>query len=142
MAEANILKFISDNILLVGVAVVSGAMLVWPALRRGAGGGPAVSTLEATLLMNQKGALVLDLREAAEYERGHVLGSRNVPLDQLEARAGDFEKYKTKPVLVVCESGNRSGRAVGLLRKQGFEQVFTLSGGIGGWRQAGLPLEK
>jgi rhodanese-related sulfurtransferase len=142
MAEVNILKFVSDNILLVGVAVVSGAMLVWPTLRRGAGGGPAVSTLEATLLMNQKGALVLDIRDAAEYEKGHVLASRNVPFGQLEVRAGEFEKYKAKPVVVVCEAGNRSGRAVGILRKLGFEQVFTLSGGIGGWQQAGLPLEK
>ncbi len=142
MAEVNLLKFISDNILLVAVAAVSGGMLLWPALRRGAGGGPAVSTLEATLLMNQKGALVLDVREAPEYEKGHVLGSRNIPFGEIEARAGDFEKYRTKPVVIVCEAGNRSGRAVGALRKHGFEQVYSLAGGIAAWQQAGLPLEK
>lgn len=142
MAEVDVFKFLTDNILLVAVAVVSGAMLIWPTLRRGAGGGPAVSTLEATLLMNQKGALVLDLREAPEYEKGHVLGSRNVPFGELEARAAGLEKYKTKPVVVVCEAGNRSGRAVGILRKHGFEQVFSLAGGIAAWQQAGLPLEK
>jgi rhodanese-related sulfurtransferase len=142
MAEVNIIKFVSDNIVLVGVAAASGAMLVWPVLRQGAGGGATVSTLEATLLMNQKGALVLDVREAAEYERGRVLGSRNVPFGQLEARAGEFEKYKEKPVIVVCEAGNRSARAAGLLRKKGFGQAFTLGGGIGAWQQAGLPLEK
>ena len=141
MAEVNILKFLTDNILLVGVAFASGAMLVWPAVRRGAAGA-SVSTLQATLLINQQNALVLDVREAAEYEKGHMLNARNITLGELESRATEIEKYKAKPVIVVCDDGNRSGKAATALRKQGFEQVFTLSGGIGAWRQAGLPLEK
>ena len=140
MTEVNLIKFVGDNIFLVGVALVSGAMLVWPAVRR-AGGSAAVSTLQATLLMNQN-ALVLDVRDAVEYEKGHVLNARNIPLGELEARAGEIEKRKAKPVIVVCDTGNRSGRAAAALRKKGFEQVFTLGGGIGAWRQAGLPLEK
>ena len=141
MAEVNLLKFVSDNIFLVAVAFVSGAMLIWPAVRRGAGGA-SVSTLQATLLINQQNALVLDVRDAAEYERGHLLNARNIALRELEARAAEIEKYKAKPVIVVCETGNRSGGAAAVLRKQGFEQVFTLGGGIGAWKQAGLPLEK
>src|SRR5216117_3652231 len=130
MAEVNLLKFVTDNILLVGVAFVSGAMLVWPAVRRGASGA-SVSTLQATLLMNQQNALVLDVREAAEYEKGHVLGARNIPLGELEARSVELEKHKARPVIVVCNTGNRSGRAAAALRRKGFEQVFTLGGGIG-----------
>jgi len=141
MAEINLLKFVSDNIFLVAVALVSGAMLIWPAVRRGAGGA-SVSTLQATLLINQQNALVLDVREAAEYEKGHLLNARNIALGELEARAAEIEKYKAKPVIIVCETGNRSGRAAAALRRHGFEQVFTLGGGIGAWKQAGLPLEK
>ena len=141
MAEVNILKFVIDNIFLVAVAFVSGAMLVWPAVRRGMAGA-SISTLQATLLINQQNALVLDVREAAEYEKGHMLNARNIAVGELEARAAEIEKHKAKPVIVVCDNGNRSGRASTALRKQGFEQVFTLSGGIGAWRQAGLPLEK
>jgi len=141
MAEVNLIKFVGDNIFLVAVAFVSGAMLVWPAVRRGAGGA-SVSTLQATLLMNQKNALVLDVRDAAEYEKGHMLNARNIPLGELEARSAELQKHKAKPVIVVCDTGNRSGRAAAALRKQGFEQVFTLGGGIGAWQQAGLPLEK
>jgi len=142
MAEVNILKFVTDNIFLVAVAFVSGAMLVWPAVRRGASGA-SISTLQATLLINQQNALVLDVREAAEYEKGHMLNARNIPFGELEGRAAEIEKHKAKPVIVVYDDGgNRSGRAATALRKQGFEQVFTLSGGIGAWRQAGLPLEK
>jgi rhodanese-related sulfurtransferase len=141
MAEVNILKFVTDNLILVAVAFISGAMLVWPAVRRGTAGA-SVSTLQATLLINQQNALVLDVREAADYEKGHMLNARNIALGELESRAAEIEKYKAKPLIVVCDDGNRSGRAATALRKQGFEQVFTLSGGIGAWRQAGLPLEK
>ena len=141
MAEVNILKFVTDNIFLVAVAFVSGAMLVWPAVRRGADAA-SISTLQATLLINQQNALVLDAREAAEYEKGHMLNARNIALGELQTRAAEIEKHKAKPVIVVCDNDNRSGRAATALRKLGFEQVFTLSGGIGAWRQAGLPLEK
>jgi rhodanese-related sulfurtransferase len=143
VAEVNLLKFVTQwpNYLYIAAAVASGAMLVWPAIRRG-GGGAAVSTLQATLLINQQNALVLDVREAAEYEKGHVLNARHLALGDLEARSADIEKYKARPVIVVCESGNRSEKAVATLRKLGFGQVFSLSGGIGAWRQAALPLEK
>jgi rhodanese-related sulfurtransferase len=141
MTEINLLKFLGDNIFLVAAAFVSGGMLIWPAVRRGTGGA-SVSTLQATLLINQQAALVLDVRDAAEYGKGHVLNARNIALGELEARSVEIEKYKAKPVIVVCDTGNRSGKAVTTLRKQGFAQVFTLAGGIGAWRQAGLPLEQ
>ena len=143
MAEVNILKFLTEpwNMFLVAVAFASGAMLIWPVVRRAATGA-SISTLQATLLINQQNALVLDVREAAEYEKGHMLNARNIAFGELEARAAEIEKHKAKPVIVACDDGNRSGRAATALRKRGFEQVFTLSGGIGAWRQAGLPLEK
>ena len=141
MSEVNLFKFVSENILLIAVAFVSGGMLVWPAVRRGTA-GPSISTLQATLLINQQNAVVLDVRDATEYESGHVLNARNIPLGELEARAAELEKHKAKPVIVVCDTGNRSGKAAAALRRQGFKEVLTLSGGIGAWRQAGLPLEK
>jgi len=143
MAEVDILKFLTDpwHMFLVAAAFASGAMLIWPLLRRAAAGA-SISTLQATLLINQQNALVLDVREAAEYEKGHMLNARNIAFGELEARAAELEKHKAKPVIVACDDGNRSGRAATALRKRGFEQVFTLSGGIGAWRQAGLPLEK
>lgn len=141
MPEVNLLKFVTENIFLVAVAIVSGAMLIWPALRRGAGGA-AVSIHEATLMINRQDAIVLDVREPAEFEKGHVIGARNVPLSQLEGRAGELERHKAKPMIVICASGNRSHGALGSLRKLGFQQVFELAGGVAAWQQAGLPLEK
>ena len=143
MAEVNLLKFVTQwpNYLYIAVALASGAMLVWPAIRRTTGGA-SVSTLQATLLINQQNALVLDVRDASEYEKGHVLNARNLAVGEIEARAAELEKHKAKPVIVVCDNDSRSDRAAAALRKLGFGQVFSLSGGIGAWRQAGLPLEK
>ena len=135
------MKFVLDNIFLIAVAFVSGAMLVWPLVRRGAG-GPSVNTLEATQMINRQDALVLDVREQAEFAQSHILNSRGLPLSQIEARFGDIEKFKDKPVIVYCASGNRSSAAAAALRKHGFSKVFNLSGGFGAWQQAGLPVQK
>lgn len=134
-------KFLLDNIFLVGVAFASGAMLVWPMLRGGMGGA-TIDNLQATLLMNQQDALVVDVREPAEFEAGHILGARNMPLSQIDARAADLKKNKSKPVVVCCASGTRSAAAVAAFKKNGFEKVFSLNGGIAAWKQAGLPTEK
>lgn len=135
------MKFVLDNIFLVAVAFVSGAMLVWPLVRRGAG-GPSVNTLEATQMINRQDALVLDVREQAEFAASHILNARALPLSQIEARFGDIEKFRDKPVIVYCASGNRSNAAAAALRKHGFSNVFNLSGGFLAWQQAGLPVQK
>jgi rhodanese-related sulfurtransferase len=130
-----------DNIFLVAVAVVSGAMLVLPLLRRGAG-GPSVTTLQATQMINRQDALLLDVREQAEYAQAHILNARGLPLSQLEARIGDIEKFKDKPLIVYCATDNRSSSAAATLKKRGFSNVVILSGGFAAWQQAGLPVQK
>jgi len=135
------MDFVVKNIFLVVLAAVSGGMLLWPLLRKGAG-GPWVSTLEATQLINRSDALVVDLRSAEEYAKGHILGAKSVPLADLERRAGELEKNKAKAVIVHCGDGSRAGGGVAVLRKLGFGSVSNLSGGYAAWQQAGLPVEK
>ena len=138
------MDFVRNNLLLIAVALVSGAMLVWPLLRR-VTGGPWVSTGEATQLMNREDALVVDVREPGEYGAGHILGARNVPLAQIDERissGGELAKRKEKPVIVYCDGGERASKAAAVLRKLGFTRVVNLSGGLPGWQQAGLPVEK
>jgi rhodanese-related sulfurtransferase len=133
--------FVQNNLLLILVAFASGAMLIWPVVRR-ASGGPWVNTLEATQMINREDALVIDVRDPAEYAKGHILGARNVPLAELERRSAELARHKAKPVILCCESGNRSGTALAALRRQGFEKVHNLAGGFGAWQQAGLPVER
>jgi rhodanese-related sulfurtransferase len=135
------IQFVKDNLLLFAIAFISGAMLLWPLIRRGTG-GPWASTLEATQMINRQDALVIDVRDDAEYAKGHIVGARHIPLGQLEARAKELQKYKSKPVITCCETGNRSSAAIATLRKLGFDNVHNLAGGYAGWQQAGLPVEK
>jgi rhodanese-related sulfurtransferase len=133
-------KFIQDNLLLVAVALVSGAMLLWPLVRRGAGGAWIDPAL-ATNLINREDALVVDVREPGEFGTGHILGARNLPLARIDAGEVDI-KAKEKPLILCCDNGNRSSKAAAALKKLGFTRVHSLNGGIGAWRQAGLPVEK
>jgi rhodanese-related sulfurtransferase len=134
--------FIQDNLLLIAVALVSGAMLLWPYVRR-VGGGPSVSAAQATQLINREDALVVDVRDPGEYGSGHILGAKNVPLSRIDAGGAEIApKRKDKPVIVYCDTGNRSQKAAAALRNQGFGRAVNLAGGLGAWQQAGLPLEK
>jgi rhodanese-related sulfurtransferase len=135
------MEFILKNWALVAIAAVSGGMLLWPLLRKGTG-GPWVTTLQATQMMNRDDAMVIDVRPAAEFAKGHILGARNIPLADLARRAGEFDKHKAKPVIVNCADGRLAGGGVALLRKSGFANVVNLTGGYAGWQQAGLPVEK
>lgn len=133
------MQFIQDNIIWVALAFVSGAMLLWPMIW-GRSAGNAVSPLQATLMINREDAIVVDVREAEEYARGHVPNARHIPLGQFDKRLQELAKYKEKPVIVMCQSGNRSHSACGSLRKAGFDKVFHLAGGLSGWEQAGQPV--
>lgn len=135
------LQFIQNNWILIAIAFVSGAMLIWPMVRRSAG-GPSLSTLQATQMINRDDAVVIDLRDAPSFAKGHILGARNVPLAELSRRVGELEKLKAKPVIVHCETGNRSAGAAATLRQHGFSKVYMLAGGYAAWQQALLPVQK
>ncbi len=135
------MDFVRNNLLLIVVAVVSGAMLIWPLLRRTTG-GPWVDASMATQLINREDALVVDVRDPGEYGAGHILGAKNWPLDRLDERGGEAARRKDKPVIVYCDTGERAPKAAAALRKLGFTRVVNLSGGLPAWQQAGLPVEK
>jgi rhodanese-related sulfurtransferase len=133
-------KFIIDNWQLIAVLLASGGMLLWPML---SGGGPGALTADgAVQLINREKAVVVDVCEAAEYAAGHVLGAKNIPLSQLEGKLANTVKNKALPVILVCQSGARSSRAVHIAKKLGYENAHSLSGGLGAWRTANLPVEK
>ena len=136
-----LVQFIQNNLLLIVVAFVSGAMLLWPLVRR-TSGGPWVNPAQATHLINREDALMVDVREPGEYGSGHILGAKNVPLARVEDGGADLAKRKERPLIVYCDTGNRSGKAISALKKHGFARVMNLSGGLGAWQQAGLPVEK
>ena len=94
--EGECVDFIKSNILLVGLALGSAIMLLLPMFKKSAGGVPNVSTTEAVTLINRANALVLDVRDDAEYESGHIAEATHIPVASLEARLAELKKYKTK----------------------------------------------
>lgn len=134
-------QFLQDNWMLVSLAVVSGGMLAWSFIGGKLSGVEQADTLKATRLFNDD-ALILDVREDKEYAAGHIPKAKHIPLGSLSSRINELDKYRNKPILVTCRSGQRSARACGVLKKAGFETVFNQSGGIIAWERANLPVEK
>jgi len=136
------MQFINDNLLYLITAFISGSMLLWSFYGNKFRGVKEVDTSAAMQLINRDNALVLDVREPREYEGGHILNSKLIPLGKLKGRMDELEKYKEQSILVVCRIGHRSGTACYLLGKQGFNQVYNLAGGVVAWQKSNLPLEK
>ena len=133
------MSFFAENWIIILVAFVSGAMLVWPA-ERGGGSGVSVPTSEAVRLINREKGVLVDVSEPNEFAGGHATGARNVPFGQVEG-SKELPTNKALPVVLLCASGSRSARAVGILKDMGYERACSLQGGNAAWREASLPME-
>ncbi len=134
------MNFFVDNWPLLAIALASGGMLMWPGLSKG--GAAGLSPTDAVMLMNREKAVVIDVCEPDEFAAGHIGAAKNIPLSQLEAKLPAAVKNKNLPVILVCASGIRSGKAVATAKKLGYEQAQSLDGGMKAWREASLPVDK
>jgi rhodanese-related sulfurtransferase len=137
-----LIEFALKNWLLFAALVVILGLLIGNEIIRRVRGVKTIEPGQALPLINHQDALVLDIRDSGEYKAGHVPDARNIPLNNLEARLGELEKFKGKPIIVYCRSDVSSNGACALLKKNGFEAVYTLSGGLPAWQTANLPIRK
>ncbi|MDQ7744834.1 rhodanese-like domain-containing protein [Hydrogenophaga pseudoflava] len=135
------MSFFLDNWMLFAIALASGGMLMFPALTSG-GGAAGLTPTEVVQLINREKAAVVDVCGPDEFAAGHVTGAKNVPLPDLETKLTGVVKNKNLPLVLVCASGMRSKRAVSIAKKLGYENAHSLTGGMGAWRSANLPVEK
>ncbi|MBV8208480.1 MAG: rhodanese-like domain-containing protein [Burkholderiaceae bacterium] len=133
------MQFVLENWPLVAMACISGALLLWPLVRGGAGGS-TVTTLAATQLINSRHAQVVDVRAPDQFAAGSVPNARNIPVAEIGKRCNELRK--DRPVIVVSDQGRGTHSAVAGLKAGGISEVYVLSGGVGAWREAGLPLKK
>jgi rhodanese-related sulfurtransferase len=131
-------KFLLDNWMLIAVALASGVALIVPTLGKGSG----LSPQDMVQLMNREKAVVIDVCSPEEFAQGHVIGAKNLPLGDLEARLAQVVKNKATPVVMVCQVGARSARAAATAQKLGYENVQSLAGGLKAWQAASMPIEK
>lgn len=133
------LEFTSNHVLLVAALMVSFFVVIFSELRRKASGLVNVEATEAVKLINND-ALVLDIRSADAFSRGHIVNAKNIPNDELDGKIEHLQQYKSRPIVAVCDAGITTTKTVNKLREAGFESVFGLKGGMSGWGQAGLPV--
>lgn len=132
------MSFILNNWYLFLLVLVSAALLFVPALRKGGKGG--ISPTDAVQKINREKAVVVDVRAADEFVPSHIKGAKNIALDSLEAQLPGAVKNKSNPVILVCASGIRAQKAASIAQKLGYTNVYVLSGGLGAWKTASLPL--
>lgn len=142
MDFARIAEFSGHHPVLILAFLGTLGLLVFLEASRLFGGAKSVGPSEATQLNNREDAIFLDIREDNEYRNGHIPGAIHIPLKQLPERVSELEKYRARPVIACCRSGNRSTSAGSILAKHGFERVYNLAGGIAAWQSANLPVNK
>ncbi|MBX2838107.1 MAG: rhodanese-like domain-containing protein [Gammaproteobacteria bacterium] len=115
-------------------------MIIFTEYSRVASGVTGLSPFAATQLLNKGDALVVDVRDEKEFKAGHVLNARNLPVSSLDKRLVEIDKFKEKNVVLYCDNGMRASRAASKMKKNGFTQLHTITGGVGAWEKANLPL--
>lgn len=132
-------EFVSNHMILVAVFVV---LLIAFIVSESSKGGQKISINEATMLINRDKAILVDLRTSQEYKAGHIASALNIPHDAFKTRMKELEKYKERPIILVCKIGQHSGAAGAALKKAGFGLVQSIKGGMGEWEAANLPTVK
>ncbi len=125
-------------ILVLSFLIISG-LLVFNLLQGNKG---SVDPHGATEMINHQNAVVVDVRPAADFHKGHIINAINIPANGFKNQINSLSKHKEQPIIISCRSGSQSHAACQQLKKQGFEQVFNLQGGILAWQNANLPVSK
>lgn len=137
-----LITFTSNNAILVVSIIIVSYMLMNNLFGEKLRGYTSITPTQSTQMINHDGAVIVDVREVNEYSDGHIINSVHIPLSNLKTRMSELEKHKAQKVIVACRSGHRSSNACANLKKEGFEQVFNLRGGVMAWESANLPLIK
>jgi rhodanese-related sulfurtransferase len=136
---AQLVEFVGNHWILVLSLLVILGLLVHNLLLGNKG---SVDPVAATGMINHQDAVVVDVRPTADFSKGHIINALNLPMNGFGKQIATLDKFRSKPIIVTCRSGAQSGQACGQLRKQGFEQVYNLRGGILAWQNANLPVTR
>lgn len=134
-----LVEFVGNHTLLFVALFAVLGMIVYTEWTRFQGAGSALSPFAATRLLNDDEAVLIDVRNESEYKTGHVLNARSIPLSDFDKRLHELQKFKDRDVVVYCDNGMRTSRALGKLKKAGFSRLHTINGGLVAWEKASLP---
>ena len=133
-------EFLTNHPILSGAWIIVAVALIVAQIQHLKVGVKAIVSQQMTHLINKEDALVVDMRPIADFNKGHIAGSTNIPQSKLDGSHKTLEKHKSKPIIVVCANGIQAGPAANKLKKAGFEQVYKLAGGYQSWIGDNLPV--
>ena len=133
--------FTNNSFLIIAFAVVL-IMTIRAEMLHQSGKMNDLSPMQATRVMNNESAIIIDVSEAADFASGHIKDAINVPMKELSNKISDLQKYSEKAVLTVCKNGQQSVRACKMLKQSKFSNVHNISGGLRNWLEANLPIIK
>jgi rhodanese-related sulfurtransferase len=139
MQAQQLIEFVVNHWMLFAALAAIVALLIYNLILGGKG---SIDPLGATELINHRDAIVVDVRPAADFAKGHIINAQNIPMNGFKNQIGSLHKHKEKPIVVSCRSGSQSSAACQQLRKDGFGEVYNLRGGILAWQSANLPLTR
>ncbi|MRX28234.1 rhodanese-like domain-containing protein [Kangiella sp. HZ709] len=137
-----LIEFYSNHYLLGSAWILAAVLLILSYVQTAMSGSQSLTTVGATEVVNRENGVMIDLRSIADFNKGHISGSINLPFTKLKDSMKDLEKYQDSPMIMVCNTGMQAGAASTMLRAKGFKDVHKLKGGIQSWTAENLPLKK
>jgi rhodanese-related sulfurtransferase len=134
------MDFLTDNWMLVGIALLAGGALLWDIVGERLAGMPRLTPAQAVQLINRENAAVVDLRSTEVFARGHIAGAVNLPATRLSELATRLGKVGGRPLVLVSDGNAATMAAARALRTAGGDRLHLLAGGMTAWREAGLPV--
>ncbi len=134
-----VIEFVSNHWMLTTAWVVLFSLLIITLSKTSS---KVIGNQEMTTLINREKATAIDIRSKADFGKGHLLGSINIPAAELKNAEDKLEKLKQAPIILVDANGMQASASAQLLQKKGYSQIFRLQGGIASWINDNLPLDK
>ncbi len=134
-----LIEFATNHPLHVGSLAALASVLIFSEMRKG---GQTISSQQLTQLVNQQNAVVLDVRDKADFSKGHIVDAINMPFATAKDHISELEKHKDAPIIVVDAMGQHSGSVGKALKAAGFSNVIRLQGGMNTWISDSLPVVK
>mgnify|MGYP006163811955 CR=1 FL=1 len=135
---SQLIEFAANHLILVSAFVFISTLLLVNIAQ--GGGARSIYPIQAVQMLNREDAVLIDIRDASDYDAGHIINAKNIPRAELKSRLDELKKFKERPIVVYCANGSASTAALRELSSAGFEQVHSLKGGLSAWRSDNLPL--
>ena len=139
---SQIIEFLTRHWILTSALIAVVTLFILNEIYTRMKGGKRLTPAQAVRLINDREPFILDVRSAADFKKGRIIGARNLPLQRLATSMDELPKDKAKPILVCCMLGSTSSQACERLQKAGYTEVYSLAGGINAWQGASMPLTK